>query len=370
MKLTHCMNGDTFWIWVTVVLDLSVAVGYILIARHWWRNERSLPPSPAKSALGSLRNIFIFCGICGYIFIPIKMVWPAWRLYDISLCILVYWTWKYALSAQSLKVIYSELGRSKQLEADLEKNKEESRRKSFFLNAISHDLRTPLNALVLQTNLAEMSLKADDPQAAQAALKDIHASARWTADLLDTLLDFARLDWTAHETKISSFPLGALLDNAVANVRANAVAKGLLVSSHCPAGLILHTDRMRVERVVGNLLSNAVKYTKEGSVMVSVDQGRRGVEIHVTDTGPGILPQHQERLFDEFYQVQNVERDRSKGYGLGLATARQLARQLDGDIVVDSAVGRGSRFSLVLPETVIDRGAAPVERPVAAVEVA
>ena len=96
MRLYHCMNMDTPWVAVTVALDLAVAAGYVLIARHWWVNERTLPQTPAKNALRNMRNIFILCGVCGYIFIPIKMVWPAWRLYDLFLAGLVYSTWKCA----------------------------------------------------------------------------------------------------------------------------------------------------------------------------------------------------------------------------------------------------------------------------------
>jgi hypothetical protein len=79
-SLSHCMRGDTFWIAITVVLDLTVAAGYLVIAFHWNKNEKLLPKSPARTALRHMRNIFVFCGLCGYIFIPIKMFWPAWRL--------------------------------------------------------------------------------------------------------------------------------------------------------------------------------------------------------------------------------------------------------------------------------------------------
>src|SRR5262245_54954257 len=83
MNLVHCMGHDTPWIAITVLLDLTVAAGYVAIAMHWWKNERTLPLVPAKRALGNMRNIFLFCGLCGYVFIPVKMIWPAWRLYDV-----------------------------------------------------------------------------------------------------------------------------------------------------------------------------------------------------------------------------------------------------------------------------------------------
>ena len=132
MRLYGCMQHDTFWVTVTITLDLMIAAGYVIIAGHWWKNQRNLPDIPAKRALSDMRNIFIFCGLCGYIFIPVKMFWPAWRLYDMSLAVLVYFTWRYALTASNLKVVYSELGRSSQLAADLERSKEEAKRKASF----------------------------------------------------------------------------------------------------------------------------------------------------------------------------------------------------------------------------------------------
>src|SRR5262245_1122478 len=179
MTLTHCMGHDYLWIWATVLLDLAVATGYGLIAYHWWVNQKHLPDgAPAKRALGNMRNIFLFCGICGYLFIPIKMVWPAWRLYDLFMAALVYFTWKYAWNARDLKVVYRELGRSSKLEADLAATREESQRKSFFLNALSHDLRTPLNGVLLQANFAEISLAAADTDATADALREIKQCTR------------------------------------------------------------------------------------------------------------------------------------------------------------------------------------------------
>jgi signal transduction histidine kinase len=101
--------------------------------------------------------------------------------------------------------------------------------------------------------------------------------------------------------------------------------------------------------VLGNLIGNAVKFTQAGGVRVEVDCAGADLEIHVIDTGVGIAAEDRERLFEEFFQVKNHERDRRKGFGLGLAISRRLARQLGGDINVESAIGRGSRFTVVLP---------------------
>src|SRR5436305_9408592 len=112
--------------------------------------HRNSPKALARKAQVAMRNIVNFCAACVYVFIPVKMFWPAWRLYDIVMAFLVYFTWKYAWGAKSLKVIYNELGRSQQLQHDLDESREQSRRKTFFLNPLRHVLRTPLNGMMLQ----------------------------------------------------------------------------------------------------------------------------------------------------------------------------------------------------------------------------
>jgi signal transduction histidine kinase len=348
--LYDCMGGDIFWIVATVTLDLAVACGYILIARHWWKNQRLLGPSPARTALGHMRNIFLFCGICGYVFIPIKMFWPAWRLYDGFMLFLVYFTWKYAWNAKNLKVIYEQLGRSDRLEKELVRSREESNRKGFFLNAISHDLRTPLNSMMLQVNVAELSARSGDSDALSQALADMKTSARATSHLLDTLLEFARADWAADSNSVTRFRVRDVVQEIVDQHHAAAKLKGLDLQVDCPDDLLLSTDRTKFGRVLTNLVNNAVKFTQSGSVRVEVEQYGRALRVHVIDTGIGLSPQSRERLFEEFFQVSNHERDRRKGFGLGLAISRRLARQLGGDVLVESAEGKGSRFTVTLAD--------------------
>jgi signal transduction histidine kinase len=353
MTLVHCMNHDYLWIVITVGLDLAVALGYVIIALHWRKNERRVQDTPARAALGTMKNIFVFCGICGYLFIPIKMVWPAWRLYDVFLGALAYYTWRYALRARDLGVVYNELRRTTQLEEDLEASREDGRRKSYFLNAVSHDLKTPLNALLLQSELAELSLGSNDAEGLQESLQQIRACARTTSEILNGFLDLGRLDWAQEALQLEMFRLDRTLTDLAERQRARAEQQGLTLDVRPPAGMAVRSDRVKVERILSNLVENALKFTSQGAVILEAGVGSDGVEISVSDTGLGIAPEDHSRIFDDFVQVGNRERDNRKGYGLGLGIARRLALQLDGLLTVESEPGRGSRFTLSLPRSVL-----------------
>lgn len=347
--LWQCMSGDTFWIALTVMLDIAVAAGYVLIAYHWYANQRTVAVrSPARVALLNMRNIFLFCGLCGYLFIPIKMIWPAWRVYDVFLAILVFYTWRYAWNATSLKVIYSELERSAQLSRDLEASRAESQRKTFFLNAVSHDLRTPLNGIVLQAHMADAAARSNDLATMQKSLAEIKASAKLTGDVLNALLQYAKLE--SEPINPTTFHLNDLLTHIQSSFRAMAEAKGLALEVHeTPGSDALFLDRSKLERIVMNLVDNAIKFTLRGTITLAGDVRDGALILTVRDTGVGIDQEHQTHLFQEFFQVDNVTRDRTRGVGLGLAITRRLVEQIGGTVDVESTPGVGSIFSVRVP---------------------
>jgi signal transduction histidine kinase len=353
--LWDCMAHDTLWVTITVLLDLTVAAGYGLIALHWWHNQRSLHNHPARIALGRMRNIFLFCGICGYIFIPIKMVWPAWRLYDIFMLVLAYTTWRYAWGARDLRVVYTELSRSEQLAKDLAATREESRRKSQFLSSISHDLRNPLFGSSLFVEVAERSVRAGNQAQAEHALSEVRKGLSQASALLTEFLELSRLDGDQAVARIETFDVRDVVLRAALLAQPTAEAKGIELKVDAPV-VQMRSDPAKLHRIVGNLLSNAVKYTHAGHVSVRVERREQSeasprVAIHVEDTGIGIAPEHLDRIFDDFYQVDNHERDGSKGFGLGLAITRRLVLSLQGDISVRSTPGRGSTFTVVIPDS-------------------
>jgi signal transduction histidine kinase len=350
MRLTHCMNHDMPWIGLTVALDLAVASGYLLIARHWWVNQRRLASdSPARRALGRMRNIFVFCGLCGYLFIPIKLFWPAWRLYDLFMLPLVYLTWRYALDSRDMRVVYNELGRTDQLARDLEESRLESCRKSEFLNAVSHDLSTPLNGLALAVCEAEDQISGGDIGAARDAISAARVELRAASSLLEHFLELGRLDWSADTIRMSTFSLRECLETLAERVRPVALNKSLELEFVPMEELRVHTDQLKLQRIVLSLLNNAVRFTERGRIELAVREEGGAVRIDVTDDGIGIASEELARVFDEFYQGHNPARDRNKGYGLGLSIARRVAHRIGGEIVAQSVVGRGSRFSVVLP---------------------
>jgi signal transduction histidine kinase len=348
-RLVHGRDSDAAWVVATAVLSVAVALGSLAIAASWRRSERALKPGPARTALARLRGALAWCGLCGYLILPVVLFWPAWRLSILLLLAAGVVLWRTALSWRELTVVYGQLARTERLARDIEKSREESRRKSFFLNAMSHDLKTPLNGLMLQAELAELHLAAGDPRLAGEALHEIKSCARATADLLNSFMEVGRFDWTDSTVEPSPVDLGALV-HAIANRhRARAEQKGLALQCHGPARLIVSSDRVKVERILSNLVDNAIKFTRSGAVELALDSRPGEVVIRVSDTGVGIAAENQAAIFEDFYQVQNAERDSRKGFGLGLAIASRLAHQLGGELSVTSTPGQGSRFTLRLP---------------------
>jgi PAS domain S-box-containing protein len=245
--------------------------------------------------------------------------------------------------------VLAEQERTRLAVAELEASRAEARRRAFFLNAISHDLRTPLNGLVLQANLARLSAETGDSATLAETLTQIESSVAATSDLLNALLEAARSGGPAECATVEAFVLDEMVSRALSACRAAAEQKGLSLRGVVPDGLRVSTDRVKFERVLRNLLDNAVKFTATGSVHVEAQRTGNDVAVQVVDTGVGIAADEQARLFEEFYQVNNPERDRRKGFGLGLAVAHRLAAELGGSLTLDSEPGRGSRFTLTLP---------------------
>ncbi len=239
-----------------------------------------------------------------------------------------------------------------ELEAKLE---QQSQHKSRLMSALSHDARTPLNAVVLSAKLLESQAKDQDDPEVQECLRTIRNAVRNVLDLLSDLLDLSRIDAGATSAEVSKFDLADTLSECLSSIEPQARDKGLdvLLDPGNLADTRLETDRAKLKQILSNLLSNALRYTEKGMIRVFADRVDGQVLIGVEDTGVGIAEVDQQRIFDEFAVLEHPNRHRGEGTGLGLAICRRLANLLEGEIHLDSQLGRGSTFTLVLPSKVL-----------------
>ena len=246
-----------------------------------------------------------------------------------------------------------------ELEAGLEQQRgiaeEASRHKTRLVSALSHDARTPLNAVVLAAQLLEIHFNGGQDPEVQQCLLTIRHSVRNVLDLLGDLLNLSRIDAGAMPPEVSRFPLDLCLAECLASIEPQARIKGLDVRLDPGPleGTSLETDRSKLKQILSNMLSNALRYTDSGSIRISGEKTPEQIRISVEDTGVGIDPVDQSRIFDEFAVLDNPKRIEGEGTGLGLAICRRLASLLKGEITLRSTPGSGSTFTLILPSSAL-----------------
>ena len=223
--------------------------------------------------------------------------------------------------------------------------------KSRFLAMMSHDLRTPLGAISGYAELISLGVRGPVTDEQVTDLARIKRASKSLLGMLDDLLTVAREQDAQLPLRLEPLSVSAELTEAEATVAPRYVESGVrLVRDECPPDLLVRADRDRLQRIVLNLLTNAVKFTpKGGQVSVGCSAVADRIAIHVSDTGRGIPPEMVERVFQPFVQVETGDARNEHGMGLGLAISRELARVMGGDLSVESAVGRGSIFTLTLP---------------------
>jgi signal transduction histidine kinase len=248
-----------------------------------------------------------------------------------------------------------------------------NRAKSEFLANVSHELRTPLAAIVGYVDLLRDGSYGELAPRMIGPVDRIQASAEHLQALVDQILDLAKLSAGRLEVQREPLSLRAFVIDVASEIEPLIIEKGLTLSISVPATLPrLSTDPMHLRQILVNLLGNAVKFTSRGSIAVratlvadpvravedrAVRQrpllaaGGSWIALQVADTGIGIAEKDQQRIFDEFEQVDPGSRSDSvrRGTGLGLTITRRLARLLEGDITIESAPGKGSAFTCWLP---------------------
>jgi len=222
--------------------------------------------------------------------------------------------------------------------------------KSAFLANMSHELRTPLNAIIGFTRIVRRKAEGILPEKQTENLDKVLTSANHLLDLINTVLDIAKIEAGRMDVLAANFRVSALVDLCY-NTSAPLLRPGVELEKKVDENLtIIYSDQDKLRQIVLNLLSNAAKFTHKGKISLSAClKGENHLMISVSDTGIGISPEALPRIFKEFQQADNTTTRQYGGTGLGLTISQNLAQLLGGDITVESELGKGSTFTVILP---------------------
>ncbi len=228
-----------------------------------------------------------------------------------------------------------------------------SEHKSQFLANMSHELRTPLNAILGYTELISDEIYGPVPEKIREVLERVDQNGRHLLGLINAVLDLSKIEAGRLTLVLDDYDMRGLILDAVVTVESLATDKGLALEVDLPPELPRgRGDAQRISQVLLNLLGNAVKFTEVGAVRVTGSATPEAFHVQVADTGPGIALDEQQRVFDEFQQVDSSSTREKSGTGLGLAIARKIIELHGGEIGVTSTPGKGSTFWFSLPVSV------------------
>ena len=250
-----------------------------------------------------------------------------------------------ALAIQNARLFREIEDKSRQIEAA-------NRHKSEFLANMSHELRTPLNAIIGFSEVLGERMFGELNEKQAEYTDDILSSGRHLLSLINEILDLSKVEAGRMELELATFDLPLAIDNARTFVRERATKHGINLDVTVDERLgDFVGDERKIKQILLNLLSNAVKFTPEGGrIGIKARQADGSVEISVSDTGIGIAPEDQPKIFEEFRQVGSDYAHKTEGTGLGLTLAKKFVELHGGKIWVESEVGKGSTFSFTLPE--------------------
>ncbi|HEY3698914.1 MAG TPA: ATP-binding protein [Spongiibacteraceae bacterium] len=242
-----------------------------------------------------------------------------------------------------IQIRFENLDLVRSLEIEKQAAEQANLAKSRFLAAASHDLRQPLHALMLFSGM----LNSSSPEQTQTMIAHIHHAADSLNKLFGGLLDLSQLDAGVVNPSVTCVRIGPIIASIAREIQPRADGKGISFT-HTTTDFTVKTDPLLFERILRNLADNAIKYTESGKISITASVLEDKVLVIVRDTGVGIAEDMQVKIFDEFFQVHNPARNIEKGTGLGLAIVQRLCQLLDHRLMVQSVVGVGSEFTLLL----------------------
>jgi adenylate cyclase len=234
---------------------------------------------------------------------------------------------------------------------------EANRTKSSFLANMSHELRTPLNSIIGVTEMLQEDARDLKREDQIEPLDRVARAARHLLALINDILDLSKIEAGRMELHLESFPVAPVIHDVVNTIETLAARNANRIVVDCgPEVGMMHSDQMRIRQTVLNLVSNATKFTKDGTITISVrrqqEAGGEWITIAVADSGIGMTPEQMGKLFQEFSQADSSTTRQYGGTGLGLAISKRFCQMMGGDIVVESAPGRGSTFTVRLPTSI------------------
>jgi signal transduction histidine kinase len=250
-----------------------------------------------------------------------------------------------ALAIQNARLFREIENKSRQVETA-------SRHKSQFLANMSHELRTPLNAILGYTELIADKIYGEVPERMQEVLGRVDKSGRHLLGLINDILDLSKIEAGQLTLALSDYSMADVVQSVAVSVEALAREKKLELAVTVDPDLPLgRGDQRRLTQVVLNLVGNALKFTDAGRVAVRASRAGEAFLVEVADTGPGIAPEDQAKIFEEFQQAESTTARAKGGTGLGLAIARRIVEMHGGRMWVESTLGRGSTFTFTVPIT-------------------
>ena len=250
-----------------------------------------------------------------------------------------------------------------ELEIQRQQVEEANRLKGEFLSNMSHELRTPLNSVMALSRVLMRQAKEKLSEEEAGYLEIIERNGKNLLSLINDILDLSKIEAGRMDVSPKIFPISSTIETIMERLEPLAEDKGIKLDQEIPDDLPqIESDETRVHQILQNLIGNATKFTEQGSVTVSARSDAENIHIEVSDTGIGISKKDLPHIFEEFRQVDGTSARPYEGTGLGLTIAYRAARMLGGNIFVESTLGKGSTFTLILP--IRWQGVIPVSEPV------